>query len=60
VRADTAEHLWSETYEGNACNIFKVPDEIAAAVVSMLKLKLVQGQRAKGTSSPDAHNEYLD
>jgi TolB-like protein/cytochrome c-type biogenesis protein CcmH/NrfG len=59
VRADTAEHLWSETYEANAKDIFKVQDEIAAAVVSVLKLKLAQGQRTKGTSNPDAYNEYL-
>ena len=59
VRADTAEHLWSETYAASAKDIFKVQDEIAAAVVSVLKLKLVQGQRTKGTSNPDAYNEYL-
>jgi TolB-like protein len=59
VRADTAEHLWSETYEASAKDIFKVQDEIAAAVVSVLKLKLVQSQRTKGTSNPDAYNEYL-
>jgi TolB-like protein/cytochrome c-type biogenesis protein CcmH/NrfG len=59
VRADTAEHLWSETYEASAKDIFKVQDEIAAAVVSVLKLKLAQSQRTKGTSNPDAYNEYL-
>ena len=59
VRADTAEHLWSETYDGNTRDIFKVQDEIAAAVVSVLKLKLAQGQRTKGTSNSDAYNQYL-
>jgi TolB-like protein/Tfp pilus assembly protein PilF len=59
VRADTAEHLWSETYEADARDIFKVQDEIAAAVVSVLKLKLTQGGRTNGTSNPDAYNEYL-
>jgi TolB-like protein/cytochrome c-type biogenesis protein CcmH/NrfG len=59
VRAETAEHLWSETYEANARDIFRVQDEIAAAVVSVLKLKLAQGQRTNGTSNPDAYNEYL-
>jgi len=59
VRADTAEHLWSETYEASASDIFKVQDEIAAAVVSVLKLKLVQGQGTKGTASPDAYNQFL-
>jgi TolB-like protein/Flp pilus assembly protein TadD len=59
VRADTAEHLWSETYEASGKDIFKVQDEIAAAVVSVLKLKLVQGPGTKGTGNPDAYNEYL-
>jgi TolB-like protein/tetratricopeptide (TPR) repeat protein len=59
VRADTAEHLWSETYERSSSDIFKVQDEIAAAVVSVLKLKLAQGQRTNGTSNPDAYNQYL-
>jgi TolB-like protein/cytochrome c-type biogenesis protein CcmH/NrfG len=59
VRADTAEHLWSETYEVTARDIFKVQDEIAGAVVSVLKLKLVQGQRTAGTANPAAYNEYL-
>ena len=59
VRADTAEHLWSETYERSSSDIFKVQDEIAAAVVAVLKLKLAQGQRTNGTSNPDAYNQYL-
>ncbi len=61
VRADTAEPLWSETYEREATDIFKVQDDIAAAVLSVLKLKLAQGHPAdsRGTSSPDAFNEYL-
>lgn len=59
VRADTAEHLWSETYEATTKDIFKVQDEIAAAVVSALKLRLAQGQHTKGTSVSDAYDEYL-
>jgi len=59
VRADTAEQLWSETFEANARDIFKVQDEIAAAVVAALKLKLAQGQHTQGTTNPDAYNEYL-
>ncbi len=59
VRADTAEQIWSESYEASSSDIFKVQDEIAAAVVSVLKLKLVQGQGTKGTASPDAYNQFL-
>jgi tetratricopeptide (TPR) repeat protein len=40
---------------------FKVQDEIAGAVASALKLKLAATQRtgARGTTNPDAYNEYL-
>jgi serine/threonine-protein kinase len=62
VRADNGYHLWSETYDRELKDIFKVKDEIAGAVVAALKLKLAPGQQATSshhTSSPDAYNQYL-
>ena len=62
IRADTSEHLWSETFDRNVRDVFKIQDEIAAAVVSALKIKLAPGKRATNlqrTSSPEAHNQYL-
>lgn len=47
IRADTGFHVWSETYDRDAKDIFKVQDEISAAVVAALKLKLV----AAGTNT---------
>jgi adenylate cyclase len=38
-----ANHLWSETYDRDLKDVFKVQDEIAGAVVSALKLKLAPG-----------------
>jgi adenylate cyclase len=61
VRALDGEHLWSETYDRELADVFKVQDEIAAAVVAALKLKLAPSQisSAQQTASPAAYNEYL-
>jgi TolB-like protein/Tfp pilus assembly protein PilF len=42
VRADTGYHLWSQTYDRQVDDIFKVQDEIAAAVVKALKISLLE------------------
>ncbi len=61
VRASDGEHLWSETYDREMKDIFKVQDEIASAVVAALKLKLSPGQSTSPTRSknPDAYVQYL-
>jgi len=62
IRADTSEHLWSETFDRDVRDVFKIQDEIAGAVVSALKVKLAPGKEAthsQRTSSPEAHNQYL-
>ena len=40
VRADNGYHLWSETYDRELDDIFKVQDEIARAVIKSLKISL--------------------
>jgi len=62
IRADTSEYLWSETYDRDLRDVFKVQDEIAGAVVSALQVKLAPAQQAANlhrTSNPRAHNQYL-
>ena len=41
VRASDSSHLWSQTYDRQMSDVFKVQDEIAAAVVAQLKIKLL-------------------
>jgi TolB-like protein/Flp pilus assembly protein TadD len=41
IRAIDSTHLWSETYDRTLDDIFKVQDEISAAVVGQLKIKLL-------------------
>lgn len=61
IRAADDEHLWSETYDRDMADVFTVQDDIAAAVVAALKLKLSASQKstAQQTSSPQAYSEYL-
>jgi TolB-like protein len=61
VRADSGYHLWSATYDRESKDIFKVQDEIAAAVVSALQAKLVPTSdvASRHTSSTEAYDQYL-
>ncbi len=61
IRADTGYDIWSETYDRELKDVFKVQDEIAGAVVAALKLKLPSAQNtsAHRTANTEAHNQYL-
>ena len=61
VRADNGYHLWSETYDRNLDDIFKVQDDIAGAVVKALKVSLLQtdAPRTAPTANSEAYTLYL-
>jgi serine/threonine protein kinase/Tfp pilus assembly protein PilF len=61
IRAATGVPLWSQTYDRDVKDIFQVQDDIAAAVVAALKLKLLPapGFDPHRSDNPDAYNEYL-
>lgn len=52
-------HLWSETYDRNIDDIFKVQDEISKAVVEQLKIKLLNANNATVTENSAAYSLYL-
>ena len=55
-------HLWSESFDRDAKDIFAVQDEVAAAVVAALKGKLVAGTKSAdpgGTRNAAAYDDYL-
>ena len=56
-------HLWSQTYDRQLTDIFAVQDEIAAAVVAALKLKLLPAHQPSHAGhhlpGPDAYNHFL-
>jgi TolB-like protein/DNA-binding winged helix-turn-helix (wHTH) protein/Tfp pilus assembly protein PilF len=61
IRVETGYHLWSQTFDRPMTDVFKVQDEIAAAVVSSLKLSLLPAERsiAPPTANAAAYTLYL-
>jgi TolB-like protein len=62
IRADNGYHLWSKTYDRDFKDIFRVQDEIAAAVVEALKAKLMPTQEISSrhkTANTEAYRQYL-
>jgi TolB-like protein len=62
IRADNGYHLWSKTYDRSIKDIFKVQDEIAAAIVDALKARLLPAQQISSrhrTDNMEAYTEYL-
>ncbi len=63
IKVDDGYHMWSETYDRELDDIFKVQDEIARAIVDALKLPLL-GQDQKNietlkAASFEAYDLYL-
>jgi TolB-like protein len=61
ARADNGYHLWSETYDRRLDDVFKVQDDIAAAVVKALKVSLLDAgvPHIAPTANSDAYTLYL-
>lgn len=59
VRASDSSHLWSQTYDRKMTDVFKVQDEIAAAVVEQLKIKLLADAPKSRATDPNAYALYL-
>ena len=63
INAKDGYHLWSETYDRKLTDVFAVQDEIARAVVTALKLKLLPGQEPNSklhrTANPEVYTQYL-
>jgi adenylate cyclase len=61
VRADNGYHLWSETYDRRLDDVFKVQDDIAAAVVKALKVSLLDAgvPHIAPTANSEAYTLYL-
>ncbi len=62
IRADNGYHLWSETYDRDLKDLFKVQDDIANAVAQALQIKLMGGELSRkkgGTQNLDAYQLFL-
>jgi len=62
IRASDSSHLWSHTYDRELTDVFKVQDEIAAAVVAALKVKLLPVQSFDNrprSANAEAYDQFL-
>ncbi len=62
IRADNGYHIWSETYDRDLHDVFKVQDDIANAVVQALQITLMGGPLTRqkgGTQNLEAYQLYL-
>ncbi len=61
IKAADGFHLWSETYDRELNDILAVQEEIAVAVASSLKIKLLGDPSTshRSTNNADAYNAYL-
>ena len=59
INVEDGYHLWSETYDRELKNIFKVQDEISQAIVDKLKLKLDINQSHSNETNIEAYEFYL-
>jgi TolB-like protein/Tfp pilus assembly protein PilF len=59
VRASDSSHLWSQTYDRQMTDVFAVQDEIAAAVVEQLKIKLLGAAPTAKTTDAKAYALFL-
>jgi TolB-like protein len=60
INARTGYHIWSQTFDRPAQDVFAVQDEISRDVAQALQLRLTKATTATArTISPEAHNEYL-
>lgn len=60
IKASDGTHLWSETFDRDMNDVFKVQDEISDAVAKELRVKLLgSGSTQPKESNPEVYNLYL-
>jgi TolB-like protein/Tfp pilus assembly protein PilF len=60
IRADNGYHVWSETYDRQLDDVFKLQDEIAGAVVKALKVSMLASDLPQApTQNAEAHSLLL-
>jgi len=63
INAKTDKHIWAETYDRNASEVFAIQSEVAQQIANKLNVKLTteEGKRIieKATDNVDAYEDYL-
>ena len=60
IRADNGYHLWSETYDRQLDNIFRIQEDIAVAVADALKVTLLGDAPKTRKTDPRAYQLFLE
>jgi len=63
INAKTDKHIWAETYDRNASEVFAIQSEVAQQIANKLNVKLTteEGKRIieKATDNVEAYEDYL-
>jgi len=62
INSASGYHLWSQTFEGDAADVFKVQDDISTAIAEVLEAKLAGRPAADKPAvavDPQAYDDYL-
>jgi TolB-like protein/DNA-binding winged helix-turn-helix (wHTH) protein/Tfp pilus assembly protein PilF len=63
IRADTDQHIWAHSYEGDLSQVLTLQNAVAEAISSEVRAKLTTEERARLAStravSPEAYELYL-
>jgi TolB-like protein/cytochrome c-type biogenesis protein CcmH/NrfG len=59
VDARNGVQLWSHHYDGSFADVFKMQDQVSAAIASALKVKFAQSDLAKGGTHSEAAHELV-
>ena len=63
IDVDGGYHVWSEKFDRSVEDIFEIQDEVAAAVIESLRVKLLTHEKAaiekRHTNDPEAYALYL-
>ncbi len=63
IDAANGAHIWADRFDRDLTDIFAVQDELTQEIISALKIKLSEGEKARiagsGTKNVDAHDLFL-
>jgi adenylate cyclase len=63
IDAVNGTHIWADRFDRDLTDIFAVQDELTREIISALKIKLSDGEKARiaagGTKNVDAHDFFL-
>jgi TolB-like protein len=63
IDVESGYHLWSETYDREYTDIFKIQDEIASSIIDSLKVHLLDGETkqlvSERAANVEAYSAYL-